>query len=67
MINARCSSRLGGERSGGQRVWHWFVLSAMRNGRSISKLTGRNTSPRFWGRSFLISSSLAARECVCRK
>ena len=42
MINARCSSRLGGERSGGQRVRRWFVLSAMRNGRSISKLTGRN-------------------------
>ena len=52
MINARCSSRLGGERSGGQRV------RRMRNGRSISKLTGRNISPRFWGRSFLVSSSL---------
>ena len=36
MINARCSSRLGGERSRGQRVRRWFVLSAMRNGRSIS-------------------------------
>ena len=66
MINARCSSRLGGERSGGQRVRRWFVLSAMRSSKSISKLTGRNTSPRF-GRSFLISSSLAARECVYRK
>ena len=36
----------------------WFVLSAMRNGRSISKLTGRNISLSFWGRSFVISSSL---------
>ena len=63
MINARCSSRLGGERSGGQRVRRWFVLSAMRSGRSISKLTGRNIS--FWG-SFR-SSSLAARECVVAK
>ena len=53
MINARCSSRLGGERSGGQRVRRWFVLSAMRNGRSISKLTGRNISLSFWGRSFV--------------
>ena len=40
----------------------WFVLSAMRNGRSISKLTGRNISLSFWGRSFVISSSLAARD-----
>jgi len=46
-------------------VWRWFVLSAMRNGRSISKLTGINISLRFWG-SFLICSSLAARECVGR-
>ena len=38
------ASRLGGERSGGQRVRRWFVLSAMCNGRSISKLTGRNIS-----------------------
>ena len=52
MISARCTSRLGGERSGGQRVWHWFVLSAMRNGRSISKLTGRNISLRFLGEKF---------------
>ena len=49
MINARCSSRLGGGRSGGQRVRRWFVLSARRNGRSISKLTGINISLRFWG------------------
>ena len=51
-----------GERSGGQRVRRWFVLSAMRNGRSISKLTGRNISLSFWGRSFVIPSSLAARD-----
>ena len=44
MINARCSSRLGGRAFWGQRVWRWFVLSAMRNGRSISKLTGINIS-----------------------
>ena len=55
-----------GERSGGQRVRRWFVLSAMRNSRSISKLTGINISLRFWG-SFLICSSLAARECVVSK
>ena len=41
-----------GERSGGQRVRRWFVLSAMRNGRSISKLTGRNISLSFWGEKF---------------
>ena len=35
----------------------WFVLSAMRNSRSISKLTGRNISPDFGGRSFLISKA----------
>ena len=44
----------------------WFVLSAMRSSRSISKLTGINISLRFWG-SFLICSSLAARECVVSK
>ena len=64
MINAHCSSRLGGERSRGQRVRRWFVLSAMRNGRSISKLTGSNISLSFWGRSFVIPSSLAARDCI---
>jgi len=67
MINARCSSRLGGERSGGQRVRRWFVLSAMRNGRSISKLTGRNISLSFCGRSFVIPGSLAARDCIVPK
>ena len=34
MINARCSSRLGGERSGGQWVRRWFVLSRLGGERS---------------------------------
>ena len=42
-------------------------LAAMRNGRSISKLTGRNISLSFWGRSFVIPSSLAARDCIVPK